>query len=101
MFVGFDRTPLATLTARARELWECLAGTTAGFAPAVSPAVSPQSRLCPAGWAGIVVLGGAALSTVPDPGAARFLEEALSGLPATSLTERSLYQAYRSVGISD
>jgi RimJ/RimL family protein N-acetyltransferase len=48
--------------------------------------VSPRSRLCPPGWAGIVVLGDTVLATVPNPGAARFLEEALSGLPTASLT---------------
>ena len=54
------------LTARARELWECLAGAAAGFTPAMSVAVVPRSYLCPPGWAGIVVLGSAALVTAPD-----------------------------------
>jgi RimJ/RimL family protein N-acetyltransferase len=84
--MSIDRTPVTALTARARELWECLAGAASGFAPAVSAAVSPRSRLCPPGWAGIVVLGDEVLATVPNPEATRFLEEAFSGLPAASLT---------------
>lgn len=101
MCVHADRTS-ATLTARARELWEYLAvewaavagggtGTAAvgeaRFAPAVRVAVSPRSALCPAGWAGIVVLGDAALATAPDPGTARLIEQALGGLPVASLTD--------------
>lgn len=85
--MGNDRTPAAALTSRARDLWESLAGAAAGFAPAVSAAVSPRSRLCPAGWAGIVVLGGAALATAPDPGTARLIEQALGGLPLASLAD--------------
>jgi hypothetical protein len=85
--VGPDRTPEAALTARARELWVCLAGAAAGFAPAISAVVSPRSGLCPRGWAGIVVLGGAALATAPDHQAARLVEQALGGLPAASLTD--------------
>lgn len=77
---------MAALTARARELWEYLAGAAAGFTPVISVAVSPRSYLCPPGWAGIVVLGGAALATAPDHETARFVERALNGLPAASLT---------------
>ena len=78
---------MAALTGRARELWECLAEAAAGFTPAVRVAVSPRSYLCPPGWAGIVVLGGAALATAPDHETARFIEQALAGLPAASLTD--------------
>ena len=84
--MGFDRTPVATLTARARELWEYLAGTAVRFTPAISVAVSPRSYLCPPGWVGIVVIGDAALATAPDPETARLGGQALSGLPAASLT---------------
>jgi RimJ/RimL family protein N-acetyltransferase len=79
--------PVAVLIPRARELWEYLAGTAAGCAPAVSVAVSPRSYLCPPGWAGIVVIGGAVLATAPDQGTARLVGQALSGLPAASLTD--------------
>jgi RimJ/RimL family protein N-acetyltransferase len=87
MFVGIDRTPVAALTASARELWEYLAGTAATFAPAISVAVSPRSYLCPPGWAGVVVLGDAILATAPDHETARQVEQSLSGLPAASLAD--------------
>jgi RimJ/RimL family protein N-acetyltransferase len=86
MLVGSDRAPVAALTARARELWVHLAGTAAGFAPVLNVAVSPRSRLCPPGWAGIVVIGDAALATAPDHETARLVGQALGGLPAASLT---------------
>lgn len=84
--MGVDRAAVAALTARARGLWECLAGTAAGFAPALSVAVSPRSYLCPPGWASIVVIGGAALAVAPDHDTARLVGQALGGLPAASLT---------------
>jgi RimJ/RimL family protein N-acetyltransferase len=62
----------------------------AGFAPAVRVAVSPASALCPPGWAGLVVIGDAALATAPDPGAARLIRQGLAGLPAASLTDAYL-----------
>ena len=78
---------MAVLIPRARELWEYVAGTAVRFAPAISVAVSPRSYICPPGWAGIVVIGDAALATAPDHGTARLVEQALSGLPAASLTD--------------
>src|SRR5690349_13329745 len=77
--------PPAALMARARELWEYLAGGAARFAPAMSVAVSRGSGLGPAGWAGLVVLDGAVLATAPDHDTARVIEQALGGLPAASL----------------
>jgi hypothetical protein len=74
LFVGTDRTPAAALTARARELWECLAGAAAGFTPGMSVAVVPRSYLCPPGWAGIVVLGSAVLATARDHGQGKVVE---------------------------
>jgi hypothetical protein len=73
------------LTVRVRDLWKSLAGAAAGFSSTMSAAVSPGSRLCPPGWAGIVVLDDAVLATAPDHGTARVLGEALGGVPATSL----------------
>jgi GNAT superfamily N-acetyltransferase len=87
VFVSSDRAPLAELTAQARELWEHLAGTATGFAPAVNIAVSSQSGLCPPGWVGIVVISDAALATAPDHDTARLAGQALSGLPAASLVD--------------
>jgi RimJ/RimL family protein N-acetyltransferase len=76
---------VAALTARARELWEHLAGS-GGFALPISVAVAPGSRLCPPVWVGIVVIGDAVLATAPDEGTARLAGQALGGLPAASLT---------------
>ena len=77
---------MAALVAAARELWEYLAGTAGWFAPAISVAVAPRSSVCPPGWAGIIVIGDGVLATAPDHGTALLVEQALSGLPATSLT---------------
>ena len=75
-----------SLIARVRGLWEHLAGTGARFGPAISVAVAGRSHVCPPGWAGIVVIGDTALATAPDHETARRVEQALGGLPATSLT---------------
>jgi RimJ/RimL family protein N-acetyltransferase len=67
-------------------MWEFLAGTSTGFGAAVSVAVAPESRLCSPGWAGIVVIEGAALATAPDRETARLIEQALGSLAADALT---------------
>ncbi|MEV7868305.1 GNAT family N-acetyltransferase [Streptomyces sp. NPDC088124] len=53
---------------RARELWTELAATPVEFRSpeGVSVVVSPDSRLCPPSWAGIVVLGDAGVITAPN-----------------------------------
>ncbi|MFF5207304.1 GNAT family N-acetyltransferase [Streptosporangium sp. NPDC000396] len=45
----------------------------------MSVALSPESWLCPPGWAGIVTLDGAILATVPGPELIEPLQEALAG----------------------
>lgn len=87
--MGIDRTPVLALSARARELWEHLAGAAATFTPGGRVAVSPGSYLCPPGWIGIVVLGEEVLATAPDPETARLAEQALGGLPYAALTDTS------------
>ncbi|MER6844895.1 GNAT family N-acetyltransferase [Streptomyces platensis] len=60
---------------RARGLWTELAAATVEF-PATEGAnvvVSPGSRLCPPLWTGIVVVGGAAVVTVPSRRAAALM----------------------------
>jgi len=78
---------LPPLIARARELWQSLAGTGAEFTPALRVTVSPLSRLCPPGWAGIVVIGDAVIATAPDRVTAQHVEQALGGLAVASLTD--------------
>ncbi|MGW6393861.1 GNAT family N-acetyltransferase [Streptomyces sp. NPDC055103] len=75
--------------AAARRLWEDMAGVSASFpsAGAMNVVVSPDSGLCPMGWAGIVALGGAALVTVPDERAAAAVRGALRGLPVAAVVD--------------
>ena len=63
-------------------MWEFLAGTSAGFGAPGSVTVAPESRLCSPGWAGIVVIEGAALAAAPDQESACLIEQALGGLAA-------------------
>lgn len=81
------------VTARARILWETMAGAPVEFAAVVKVATSAGSHLCPPGWTGIVVIDGAAIAVAPDPGAAREVQRALHGLPAASLTDAGLLSA--------
>ncbi|MEU8262497.1 GNAT family N-acetyltransferase [Micromonospora sp. NPDC048999] len=75
----------SALLDRARDLWVTLAGAATTFpASDVRVTVAVGSRLCPPGWAGIVVLGDAGIATAPDAATARFLREALAGRPARS-----------------
>lgn len=62
-----------------RRNWEHLAGPGARFTPAaeVCALVAPDSRLCPAGWCGIVTVDGETLATAPDGDRARVLDEFL------------------------
>jgi RimJ/RimL family protein N-acetyltransferase len=82
--------PAAGLSARVRPIWEYLARTAEGFTPAISVGVSPQSRLCPTGWLGIVVVGDAVLATAPDDHTARLAQQALSDLPTARLADADL-----------
>lgn len=77
------------LMARARLLWESLAGVPVSFAPADGPTVvtAPASALAPRGWLGIVLLGDAAIATAPTDGVAHAVRRALTGVPAPSLTD--------------
>ncbi|WP_213455745.1 GNAT family N-acetyltransferase [Rhizomonospora bruguierae] len=60
---------MTTLTGRARRLWTALAGAPVSFPPAgrIAAVASPASLLCPPGWAGVVVIDGAGIATVPSP----------------------------------
>ena len=88
------------LLSRAQTAWASYAGIDGGFRPGqVSLGVNAQSRICPPGWAGIVVLGDAAIVTVPAPGAERELRRALAGVPANRLTDQSVIESV--VGIAE
>ncbi|MFE5943978.1 GNAT family N-acetyltransferase [Streptomyces sp. NPDC056480] len=55
--------------------------------------VSPASALCPPSWAGIVVLGDAAIVTAPTESAALVLRRALASVPVDSLTRPETVRA--------
>ncbi len=84
-----DAMTTHALLREARGLWEELAHAPRSFPPAgeVNVIVSPQSQLCPAGWVGMVTLGGSALVTVPDGSAATTVRAALAGLPVEALRD--------------
>jgi GNAT superfamily N-acetyltransferase len=83
------------LVRRARDLWVRLAGVPVAFptTDAVTVVVAPASRLCPPGWTGIVVLGGAGIATAPDADAASALRAALQRLPVTAATDTARVRA--------
>ncbi|TDB79478.1 GNAT family N-acetyltransferase [Micromonospora sp. KC721] len=71
-----------SLMARIQHLWMSLAGVAASFPTSdVRVFVAAESRLCPPGWAGVVVLGHAGIATAPNAAAADILRRSLSGLP--------------------
>ncbi|MFD8695563.1 GNAT family N-acetyltransferase [Kitasatospora purpeofusca] len=77
------------LLARARGVWQELASVPVSFGAAgeIHVVVSPGSRICPRGWAGIVLLGGAAVVTAPTREAADRIRTAVAALPAERLTD--------------
>jgi len=72
----------------ARRLWETLAAVPVSFASGgdLAAVASPGSKLCPASWVGIVVLGSAAIVTVPIDRAVEPMRRALAQIPTESLT---------------
>lgn len=80
------------LIARVRALWEGLATAPVSFAPnsgvsGITVVSSPTSRMCPPGWAGIVVLGDAAIVTAPTEHAAETIQRAIAGRPVHGLVD--------------
>ncbi|MFE3202483.1 GNAT family N-acetyltransferase [Embleya sp. NPDC059237] len=75
------------LPARARGLWEELASVPVSFASTggVRVVVSPESRMCPSGWVGVVVLGNSAIVTAPGEDTAKTVRDALVKLPVGAL----------------
>lgn len=77
------------LLVRARGLWEDLASVPVSFAPigGVSVVVSPESGMCPAGWVGVVALGGSAIVTAPSEDAAVIVRDAFATLPVETVAD--------------
>ncbi|PRY57370.1 GNAT family N-acetyltransferase [Glycomyces artemisiae] len=84
-----------SLTARAKALWELLAAAPVAFpsGPGVQVVASPGSKMCPPGWVGIVVLGDAAIATVPTEDALKPVQEALSSISVASLTQSDVLKS--------
>ncbi|GAA1933423.1 GNAT family N-acetyltransferase [Kitasatospora viridis] len=78
------------LIVRARGLW-CEMASVPGieFAAAgrLVPVVAPEAGLGPAGWAGVIELGGARIATAPDERAAALLRERLAGVAPGRLAD--------------
>ena len=81
--------PIDPLLARARRLWEDLAGVPVPFLSSggVNVAVSPESGMCPAGWVGVVALGGSAIVTVPDDAVDAIVRDGLRRLPVEAVVD--------------
>lgn len=77
------------LLGRARGLWEYLAGVPVSFARpgGVTVVVSRRSGLCPAGWVGVVSLGGSAIVTAPSESADVIVRDALGKLSAETVVD--------------
>jgi RimJ/RimL family protein N-acetyltransferase len=80
-------------------MWQTVARAPVSFAPAggVSVVVSPESGLCPAGWVGVVTLGGSAIATVPSERTAVIVRQALASLPVQAVADDALVRQVLSV----
>ncbi|MET9655444.1 GNAT family N-acetyltransferase [Streptomyces sp. NPDC006510] len=78
-----------SLLIRVQGLWQELASSAASFGAAgeVGVVASPGSRICPPGWVGIVLLGGAVIVTAPSEKSAARIRQAVAELPAAKLTD--------------
>ena len=87
--------PIDPLLERARTLWEALAAATVSFPSAgdLTVVASPGSKLCPPSWVGIVVLGSAAIVTVPNDRVVQPVRHALAQVPTESLTRPQTVRA--------
>ena len=87
----FRIMPPSALILRARTVWEGLASVPVAFALVVRVVVSPRSRLCPPGWAGLVVIAGAAIATAPDEDTRQTMQRALGTVPAASVADATVF----------
>ncbi|MFJ7947113.1 GNAT family N-acetyltransferase [Streptomyces sp. NPDC096354] len=87
------------LLVRARGLWEDVASAPISFASdgGVRVVVSPESGMCPAGWVGVVTLGGSAIVTAPNEDAASIVRDALAGLPVEAVAAAGAVRGVLSV----
>jgi hypothetical protein len=83
------------LIARVRQVWAALAGVPVrSFSVSVPRAVaSPDSKICPPGWVGIVAITDAVLITAASPAVVQQLDRALGGLALDEVTDVSALSA--------
>jgi GNAT superfamily N-acetyltransferase len=82
------------LLERARSLWASLASVPVSFgSDGPNVVASPDSQLCPPSWAGIIVLGGSAIATVPTDAAVAPVTRALAQVAPESLTDPDVLAA--------
>ncbi|MFJ3325671.1 GNAT family N-acetyltransferase [Streptomyces griseus] len=88
MNLNLPATASHSVLYQARAAWSRLAGADASFLPgSTSIAVAPDSRLSPPGWMAVVVLGDAALVTVPTARMADRASTALRDLGTQELAD--------------
>ncbi|MCA1709108.1 MAG: GNAT family N-acetyltransferase [Actinobacteria bacterium] len=80
---------------RVRQLWATLAGVEVGSFSVSVPRVvaSPDSKICPPGWIGIVAINDAVLITAASPAAAHQLDCRLRALALDEVTDVSALHA--------
>ncbi|MCL8011385.1 GNAT family N-acetyltransferase [Streptomyces sp. AS02] len=83
------------LLKQAQSVWETLAAVPVSFPPVggLNVVTSPASQLAPPSWAGILVLGDAAIVTAPTDRAGQVLRRGLAGMPISALTSAEAVRA--------
>ena len=82
--------PSSQLLADARALWPEIAAASVAFPDqGISIVTSPLSRMCPPGWAGLVLLAGSGIGTAPDQATADRLRALLADCPMERLCDPS------------
>jgi hypothetical protein len=80
---------------RVMRLWTTLTGMPLDFVGGVSLAVAPRSRLCPAGWVGLVGIGQQLIATVATSQDARRLEDELRDCRGRDFEQSCVALAHR------
>ena len=82
--------PSSQLLADAKALWTVVASASVAFPDqGISIVTSPQSRMCPQGWAGLVLLADSGIGTAPDEATADRFRALLADCPVERLYDPS------------
>ncbi len=82
----------ASLVSAARRPWVELAGGGHRFGDGVTVVVEPRSRLCPAGFVGVVSIGEGVLATVPAAELAAPVDAVLTSVPVHGATTTTAFE---------